>query len=197
MAALIQLLIATIVHPQPVVPPPPPVAGSRPNQGVTFREPDAAMRACVDATPVIDGRRVGYLDPSNESRSIRRSDRRLAPNILGSVSQKVQSGRRSVVKILQSGAKFDSQNRDDDGYENVIPYFQATDDHVEGRDTHRGTVSCGIGGTKGATVNIGRELISTTALHDISNIAVTRKGTSLLLNMVVVLGIWWLKWLKQ
>ncbi|KAK6160598.1 hypothetical protein DH2020_003979 [Rehmannia glutinosa] len=95
--------------------------------------------------------------------------------VKGSVSQKVQSGRRSVVKILQSGAKFDSQNRDDDGYENVIPYFQATDDHVEGRDTHRGTVSCGIGGTKGATVNIGRELISTTALHDISNIAVTRK----------------------
>ncbi|KAL0437879.1 UNVERIFIED_CONTAM: putative RNA-binding protein ARP1, partial [Sesamum latifolium] len=25
---------------------------------VTFREPDAAMRACVDATPVIDGRRA-------------------------------------------------------------------------------------------------------------------------------------------
>lgn len=25
---------------------------------VTFREPDAAMRACVDAAPVIDGRRA-------------------------------------------------------------------------------------------------------------------------------------------
>lgn len=25
---------------------------------VTFREADAAMRACVDATPVIDGRRA-------------------------------------------------------------------------------------------------------------------------------------------
>lgn len=25
---------------------------------VTFREPDVAMKACVDATPVIDGRRA-------------------------------------------------------------------------------------------------------------------------------------------
>ncbi|MCI08271.1 RNA-binding protein, partial [Trifolium medium] len=25
---------------------------------VTFREPDAAMRACVDAAPIIDGRRA-------------------------------------------------------------------------------------------------------------------------------------------
>lgn len=25
---------------------------------VTFREPEAAMRACVDAAPVIDGRRA-------------------------------------------------------------------------------------------------------------------------------------------